>query len=75
VAFFDPEMEAAMRERQQRRDALRDANDAGRLCLYLQPQVDAKGRIVGAEALVRWPQADGSFIPPASSSRWPRKAA
>jgi diguanylate cyclase (GGDEF)-like protein/PAS domain S-box-containing protein len=64
VAFFDPEMEAAMRERQQRLDALRDAIDAGRLCLYLQPQVDAKGRIVGAEALVRWPQADGSFIPP-----------
>jgi hypothetical protein len=64
VAFFDPEMEAAMRERQQRLDALRDAIDTGRLCLYLQPQVDAKGRIVGAEALVRWPQADGSFTPP-----------
>jgi len=64
VAFFDPEMEAATRERQQRLEALRDAIDAQALCLYLQPQVDARGRIVGAEALLRWPQADGSFIPP-----------
>jgi diguanylate cyclase (GGDEF)-like protein/PAS domain S-box-containing protein len=64
VAFFDPEMEAAMRERQRRLEALRDAIDAQALCLYLQPQVDAQGRIVGAEALLRWPQTDGSLIPP-----------
>ena len=64
VAFFDPDMEATMRERQQRLEALRGAIDAQALCLYLQPQVDAQGRIAGAEALLRWPQADGSFIPP-----------
>jgi len=35
------------------------------LCLYLQAQVSlTTGACVGAEALLRWPQADGSTIPP-----------
>jgi diguanylate cyclase (GGDEF)-like protein len=35
------------------------------LGLEFQPQVDACGRVVGAEALVRWRQADGHEVAPA----------
>lgn len=35
------------------------------LCLHLQPQVQlASGRCTGAEALLRWPQANGDTVPP-----------
>lgn len=35
------------------------------LCLHLQPQIDLKtGACIGAEALLRWPQADQRVVPP-----------
>ncbi|MBI5496351.1 MAG: EAL domain-containing response regulator [Deltaproteobacteria bacterium] len=44
------------------RAALRD--DA--FALHYQPKVAIRGRLlVGAEALIRWPRADGGFVPPA----------
>lgn len=37
----------------------------GRITYYLQPQVDMEtGEIIGAEALTRWIDKDGSLIPP-----------
>ena len=37
-----------------------------RITFYVQPQVDiATGKIIGAEALTRWIDEDGSLIPPA----------
>jgi diguanylate cyclase len=37
------------------------------LRVHYQPQVSLlTGEVVGAEALLRWPQADGSWIPPAA---------
>ena len=44
---------------------LRIALEEEQLKLYLQPKVETKHmKIVGAEALLRWPLSDGSFIPP-----------
>jgi diguanylate cyclase (GGDEF)-like protein/PAS domain S-box-containing protein len=44
---------------------LRKAIDEGHLILYYQPKISAKtGRIVGAEALVRWQHALFGMIPP-----------
>ncbi|SEN21074.1 PAS domain S-box-containing protein [Luteibacter sp. UNCMF331Sha3.1] len=44
---------------------MREAIDAGRLAMHFQPVVDAHGgQVRKVEALVRWPQADGSWIPP-----------
>ena len=45
---------------------LHAAIDNKELRLAYQPLVDiASSRIVGCEALLRWPQPDGSFLPPA----------
>lgn len=45
--------------------AVRSAIDEGEFCVYYQPKVQADtGRVVGLEALLRWPQKDGSFISP-----------
>ncbi|TSE34509.1 EAL domain-containing protein [Tepidimonas charontis] len=65
IAFFDPEMEARVRQRHALQLALAQAIDGGGLQLYLQPQVDARGHTVGAEALLRWPQPGGRFVSPA----------
>jgi EAL domain-containing protein (putative c-di-GMP-specific phosphodiesterase class I) len=44
---------------------LRRGIDAGQLCLHYQPKVDARtGRLVGAEALVRWQHPERGLIPP-----------
>ncbi len=73
--FFDEGLTAAARERIALEARLRRALALGHLQMHYQPQVDiASGRIVGAEALVRWvdpdegPVAPARFIPVAESS-------
>lgn len=44
---------------------LRQAWRDGLLAVHYQPQLDViTERIIGAEALLRWPQESGSFVPP-----------
>jgi diguanylate cyclase (GGDEF)-like protein len=44
---------------------LRMAMRQKKMALYFQPQIElASGRVVGAEALLRWRRDDGSFVPP-----------
>lgn len=45
---------------------LRQAIPAGQLLVYLQPQVDTIGKLVGAEALVRWQHPELGLVSPAS---------
>ncbi len=52
--FFDPAMQAAMVERAALEQDLRRAVEVGEFVLHYQPQVNAEGRITGAEALLRW---------------------
>ncbi|HZF79704.1 MAG TPA: EAL domain-containing protein [Rubrivivax sp.] len=70
-AFFEPKMNAGIREQIDLQRDLREAlGSGGQLQLHYQPKVhSATGRITGVEALVRWrhPQhgllAPGLFIP------------
>lgn len=64
LSFFDPEMQAAMTARSQLEAALRIAIREQSFQLLLQPQFDADGRGIGAEALVRWIDRSGRSIPP-----------
>jgi diguanylate cyclase (GGDEF)-like protein/PAS domain S-box-containing protein len=74
TAFFDVSMEQLISRRFLIERDLRRGLAADELRLYLQPQVNAQGRVVGAEALVRWQHpehglmAPGHFIPIAEES-------
>jgi EAL domain-containing protein (putative c-di-GMP-specific phosphodiesterase class I) len=44
---------------------LRRALENGQLEVHYQPQIDiASGRLIGAEALLRWPDPERGLIPP-----------
>lgn len=64
TVFFEMAMGVAVRERYQLEQELRVAVPQNQLRLYLQPQVNAAGRQVGAEALVRWQHPERGLVPP-----------
>lgn len=63
-AFFETSMGEAAEQRFRVERELRNAIPAGELRLYLQPQVDPAGRLVGAEVLVRWQHPQRGLLPP-----------
>ncbi len=66
LRFFEPAMQAAVTERMELERDLRQAMERGELRLYLQPQFDAAGSLVGAEALLRWQHPERGLVPPVS---------
>jgi diguanylate cyclase (GGDEF)-like protein/PAS domain S-box-containing protein len=63
--FYSDDMTHAARERLSLESRLRRALAEGQFCLHYQPQVDiATGRIIGAEALIRWHDPVEGLIPP-----------
>ena len=63
--YFSAALTQAARQRLELEARLRHAIHEGQLRVYYQPQVDiASGRIVGAEALVRWQDPEQGLIPP-----------
>ncbi len=75
VHFYLPSMELDADERLILETDLRRAlGEGGEMTLYYQPQLQSDGRLVGAEALVRWrhPQrgmlGPGEFLPVAEAS-------
>lgn len=65
LMFFEQDMQAHITERYAMERDLREAVRRGELVLYLQSQVDAEGRVIGAEALVRWNHPARGLVPPA----------
>ncbi|HQR52424.1 MAG TPA: EAL domain-containing protein [Burkholderiales bacterium] len=66
VRFFAQEMDEAAAERLALELALREAIDHGQLELVYQPQVRLRdGKLVGAEALVRWRHPTAGLLGPA----------
>ena len=63
--FFASEMNVAALERLMLENSLRQGIERGEFVLHYQPQIDlASGRIVGAEALVRWRHPQLGLVPP-----------
>jgi diguanylate cyclase (GGDEF)-like protein/PAS domain S-box-containing protein len=62
--FFSPEMQASIDDSTSLVDALRRALHNNEFTLYYQPQVNAVGRVVGAEALLRWTPPNADIISP-----------
>jgi diguanylate cyclase (GGDEF)-like protein len=63
VALFDPARLSRESDRFELLGDLRTAIAAGDLTLHFQPQVDFEGRVIGAEALLRWPGAPRAISP------------
>ena len=63
--YYAPQMNATMAARLELENALRQALDARQFVLYYQPRVDMlSGRIVGAEALIRWEHPQRGLVSP-----------
>ena len=64
-AFYSPEMNAAAAERLMLKSKLRRSLERDEFLMHYQPKVDLRdGRIVGAEALLRWRLPGHGDIPP-----------
>ncbi|MGY2930633.1 diguanylate cyclase (GGDEF)-like protein/PAS domain S-box-containing protein [Bradyrhizobium sp. GM6.1] len=64
LRFFDPAMQTMITARAALETDLREDLKKERLLLHYQPQVDHEGRLLGAEALARWPHAHKGMISP-----------
>ena len=63
--FYSPEMNVRAREQLQLESELRSAIGRNELLFHYQPKVSLRsGRIVGAEALIRWAHPENGLIPP-----------
>ncbi|MGY6518629.1 MAG: putative bifunctional diguanylate cyclase/phosphodiesterase [Lysobacteraceae bacterium] len=64
LRVFEPAMQASAEARAALAAELRAALDTGGILAHFQPKCDVEGRIIGAEALARWPREDGTTTPP-----------
>ena len=64
LCFFDPRMQQALAARATLEHELRRALSEAQLLLHYQPQVDERGELLGAEALVRWQHPQRGLVPP-----------
>ncbi len=63
--FFDAELDRQMNARQERLNRIEQALANDEFVLFYQPKIDmVGGRIIGAEALVRWHHPDKGILPP-----------
>jgi diguanylate cyclase (GGDEF)-like protein/PAS domain S-box-containing protein len=64
LRFFDPAMQTMISARAALENDLREDLKKERLILHYQPQVDHEGKLLGAEALARWPHAQKGMVSP-----------
>jgi len=65
IAWYDDRMRDNLLWEQQITGDLKNALTERQIVPYLQPLVDASGKVVGAEALVRWNHPQYGFLSPA----------
>ena len=63
-AFYEAHMAELARQRFDLQRELQQCVERGQLALFLQPQVDTRGQIVAAEALLRWNHPERGIVPP-----------
>ncbi|MBP6483845.1 MAG: EAL domain-containing protein [Rhodoferax sp.] len=64
LCFFDPQMQAAISDRARLESDLRLALEHQEFALHYQPQFASDGRMVGAEALLRWQHPKRGMVSP-----------
>ncbi|WP_082485916.1 MULTISPECIES: bifunctional diguanylate cyclase/phosphodiesterase [unclassified Acidovorax] len=64
LCFFDPQMQIAISVRAQLESDLQLALTGRQFVLHYQPQFHLDGRIVGAEALIRWQHPERGLVAP-----------
>lgn len=63
--FFSSDIESSIRAKQLLEQGMRNTLEHGLFDVFYQAKVDARyNRVVGVEALIRWRDGDGNFIPP-----------
>jgi len=63
MRFFAPALQAAINARAALEGELRQAIESKQFVLFYQPQIDG-GRLIGAEALIRWNHPHRKLLPP-----------
>jgi diguanylate cyclase (GGDEF)-like protein len=66
LCFFDPEMQVAITARARLEGDMKIALVAQQFVLHYQPQYHLDGRMVGAEALIRWQHPERGLLTPAA---------
>ncbi len=66
VCLYSEERQREINRKSALMSELQRAVQNNELSLYFQPQIDAHGRLCGAEALLRWFPADRDPVPPAT---------
>ncbi len=65
LRFFDPRMQASVNSRIAMEAGLREAIEKNHFLLHYQAQVTEQGRVIGAEALLRWLDPRRGMVSPA----------
>ena len=65
IRFYEAAMQADVQERMALEQDLKKAHAEGQLAAFVQSQVDATGRVVGGELLMRWEHPVRGNVPPA----------
>ncbi|MGA3333306.1 MAG: PAS domain S-box protein [Terracidiphilus sp.] len=64
-SVYDPSQDLLVRDRNENIEHIRRALTAGQFVLYYQPKVNMRsGKVVGAEALIRWQHPERGLLPP-----------
>ncbi|WP_219060387.1 EAL domain-containing protein [Pseudomonas sp. UMAB-08] len=63
--FFSSDIESSIRAKQLLEQGMRNTLEHGLFDVFYQAKIDARdNRVMGVEALIRWRDGDGNFIPP-----------
>jgi diguanylate cyclase (GGDEF)-like protein/PAS domain S-box-containing protein len=63
-SFYDPKQQALLDRQLELETEILIAIENEEFCAYFQPQVNVEGKIIGAEALIRWIHPIKGIIPP-----------